>query len=79
MERHFDFKRHGAHWTDEIIAGLTTFITMAYILFVNPNILGEAGMPKGAVLMATAIGAGISTVMMGLYAKLPFALAPGMG
>lgn len=79
MERHFDFERHGAHWTDEIIAGLTTFITMAYILFVNPNILGAAGMPKGAVLMATAIGAGISTVMMGLYAKLPFALAPGMG
>jgi len=79
LERHFDFERHGANWTDEIIAGLTTFITMAYILFVNPNILGEAGMPKGAVLMATAIGAGISTVMMGLYAKLPFALAPGMG
>jgi len=79
LERHFDFERHGAHWTDEIIAGLTTFITMAYILFVNPNILGEAGMPKGAVLMATAIGAGISTVMMGFYAKLPFALAPGMG
>jgi len=52
---------------------------MAYILFVNPNILGETGMPKGAVLMATAIGAGISTVMMGFYAKLPFALAPGMG
>ncbi len=79
LERHFDFERHGANWTDEIIAGLTTFITMAYILFVNPNILGETGMPKGAVLMATAIGAGISTVMMGLYAKLPFALAPGMG
>jgi len=79
LEKHFDFERHGAHWTDEIIAGLTTFITMAYILFVNPNILGAAGMPKGAVLMATAIGAGISTVMMGLYAKLPFALAPGMG
>jgi len=79
LERHFDFERHGANWTDEIIAGLTTFITMAYILFVNPNILGETGMPKGAVLMATAIGAGISTVMMGFYAKLPFALAPGMG
>lgn len=79
LETHLDFERHGAHWTDEIIAGLTTFITMAYILFVNPNILGEAGMPKGAVLMATAIGAGISTVMMGFYAKLPFALAPGMG
>jgi len=46
LERHFDFERHGANWTDEIIAGLTTFITMAYILFVNPNILGEAGMPK---------------------------------
>ena len=54
LETHLDFERHGANWTDEIIAGLTTFITMAYILFVNPNILGEAGMPKGAVLMATA-------------------------
>ncbi|NPV88100.1 NCS2 family permease [Coprothermobacteraceae bacterium] len=79
LERHFEFDRRGANWTDEIIAGVTTFITMAYILFVNPNILGAAGMPKGAVLMATAVGAGIATVMMGLYAKLPFALAPGMG
>jgi AGZA family xanthine/uracil permease-like MFS transporter len=79
FERHFEFDSRGANWSDEVIAGITTFVTMAYILFVNPNILGAVGMPKGAVLMATAIGAGVSTVMMGLYAKLPFALAPGMG
>ncbi|WP_018963848.1 NCS2 family permease [Coprothermobacter platensis] len=79
LEKHFEFESRGAHWADEVIAGFTTFVTMAYILFVNPNILGTTGMPKGAVLMATAIGAGISTLMMGLYAKLPFALAPGMG
>uniref|UniRef100_A0A7C3RI62 NCS2 family permease n=1 Tax=Dictyoglomus thermophilum TaxID=14 RepID=A0A7C3RI62_DICTH len=79
LERYFGFEKFKTNWSNEIIAGLTTFITMAYILFVNPNILGDAGMPKGAVLMATAIGAGIATLTMGLYAKLPFALAPGMG
>jgi AGZA family xanthine/uracil permease-like MFS transporter len=79
LERYFGFEKFNTNWSNEIIAGLTTFITMAYILFVNPNILGDAGMPKGAVLMATAIGAGIATLTMGLYAKLPFALAPGMG
>lgn len=79
LAKYFGFKEKGTSWSNEIIAGLTTFVTMAYILFVNPNILGDAGMPKSAVLMATAIGSGIATLTMGLYAKLPFALAPGMG
>ncbi|HPU42731.1 MAG TPA: solute carrier family 23 protein, partial [Dictyoglomaceae bacterium] len=79
LEDYFEFKKYNTNWANEIIAGLTTFVTMAYILFVNPNILGDVGMSKGAVMMATAIGSGIATLTMGLYAKLPFALAPGMG
>lgn len=63
----------------EIMAGLTTFLTMAYILAVNPNILSETGMDKGALFTTTVIMAGVSTMFMGLYAKLPLALAPGMG
>jgi AGZA family xanthine/uracil permease-like MFS transporter len=63
----------------EIIAGITTFMTMAYILAVNPDILSAAGMDKGAVFTATAIASLIATLVMALYAKLPFALAPGMG
>ena len=79
LEDYFEFKKYNTNWANEIIAGLTTFVTMAYILFVNANILGDVGMSKGAVMMATAIGSGIATLTMGLYAKLPFALAPGMG
>ena len=63
----------------EFIAGLTTFMTMAYILIVNPSILSAAGMDQGAVFTATALSAVIATLIMGLYAKLPFAQAPGMG
>lgn len=63
----------------EVMAGLTTFLTMAYILAVNPNILGETGMDRGALFTTTVIMAGVSTIFMGLYAKLPLALAPGMG
>ena len=63
----------------EVMAGLTTFLTMAYILAVNPNILSETGMDKGALFTTTVIMAGISAIFMGLYAKLPLALAPGMG
>src|SRR5256885_16365676 len=63
----------------EIIAGLTTFLTMAYIIFVNPLILSEAGMDRGAVFVATCLGAAFGTMIMGLYANLPIALAPGMG
>ena len=61
------------------MAGVTTFLTMAYILAVNPNILGETGMDKGALFTTTVLMAGLSTLFMGLYAKLPLALAPGMG
>ena len=63
----------------EIIAGLTTFMTMSYILFLNPNILSASGMDKGAVFFATAVAAGIVTIAMGLVANFPIALAPGMG
>ncbi len=63
----------------EVLAGITTFLTMAYILAVNPSILGDAGMDKGAVFTATVISSVVATVIMALYAKLPFALAPGMG
>ena len=63
----------------EIMAGITTFLTMAYILAVNPNILADAGMDKGALFTTTVVISGIATILMGLIAKLPFALAPGMG
>ena len=63
----------------EIIAGITTFMTMAYILFLNPNILSATGMDKNAVFFATAIAAGFVTIAMGLVANFPIALAPGMG
>lgn len=63
----------------EITAGITTFLTMAYILAVNPNILSETGMDKGALFTTTVLISAAVTILMGLYAKLPFALAPGMG
>ena len=73
----FDPKRHNVR--TEIIAGITTFLTMAYILAVNPNILAETGMDKRALFTTTVIMAAASTMLLGLYAKLPLALAPGMG
>lgn len=63
----------------EVMAGITTFLTMAYILAVNPNILSETGMDKGALFTTTVVVSALATMLMGLYAKLPFALAPGMG
>lgn len=63
----------------ELVGGLTTFLTMAYIMFVNPKILGAAGLDEGAVFVATCLATALTTLMMGLYAKLPVALAPGMG
>eukprot|EP00831_Metopus_contortus_P010654 TRINITY_DN14161_c0_g1_i4.p2 TRINITY_DN14161_c0_g1~~TRINITY_DN14161_c0_g1_i4.p2 ORF type:complete len:481 (-),score=53.82 TRINITY_DN14161_c0_g1_i4:21-1463(-) len=63
----------------EIIAGITTFLTMAYIIAVNPNILGETGMEKGAIVTATCLAAAFASILMGLYANLPFVLASGMG
>lgn len=79
MENFFKLKENNTNVKTEILAGITTFMTMAYILIVNPSILSQAGMDSGAVFTATAISAVISTLIMGLYAKLPFAQAPGMG
>lgn len=79
MEKFFKLKENGTNVRTEFIAGLTTFITMAYIIFVNPNILSATGMDKGAVFVATIIAAAIGTLVMGLYANVPFAQAPGMG
>jgi AGZA family xanthine/uracil permease-like MFS transporter len=79
LERVFELARHGSDVRTEAIAGLTTFLTMVYIVFVNPAILGNAGMDKGAVFTATCIAAAASTIVMALYANYPIALAPGMG
>ena len=74
-----DLKKAGTDIKTEIIAGFTTFLAMAYILAVNPNILGTANMDTGAVFTATALSSAIATLVMGIFANLPFALAPGMG
>lgn len=79
LERYFQLSENGTNVRTEILAGLTTFVTMAYILFVNPDVLKAAGLDQGAVFMATALASAISTLFMGLYANYPFALAPGMG
>ena len=79
MEKYFNLKENNTDVKTEIIAGITPFMTMAYILIVNPSILSAAGMDSGAVFTATALSAVIATLIMGLYAKLPFAQAPGMG
>lgn len=79
MERFFKLKENGTNVRTEIIAGFTTFITMAYIIFVNPSILSSTGMDKGAVFVATILAAVLATFIMGLYANVPFAQAPGMG
>ncbi|MDX2269902.1 MAG: NCS2 family permease [Bryobacter sp.] len=78
-ESYFEFAALGATWRQEILAGLTTFVTMAYIIFVNPSILAEAGMPHAAVAIATCLGAGFGSLLMGFWARYPIALAPGMG
>jgi AGZA family xanthine/uracil permease-like MFS transporter len=79
LERLFKLDEHGTSVRTEVMAGITTFLTMAYIIFVNPSILGDAGMPKGAVFVATCLIAALGTLIMGLYANYPIALAPGMG
>lgn len=79
LERLFQLKAHNTTVRTEMLAGLTTFLTMAYILFVNPNILAETGMDKGAVFVATCLAAAIGSAIMGLVANYPIALAPGMG
>ncbi len=79
LESTFKLSEHGTTVRTEVLAGVTTFLTMAYIMFVNPAILSEAGMDQGAVFVATCLAAAIGTLIMGLYANYPIALAPGMG
>jgi len=77
--RWFAFDAHGTTLRTEVLAGLTTFLTMAYIVFVNPDILSSTGMPREAVFVATCLAAATGSLIMGLYANYPIALAPGMG
>lgn len=79
LEKIFKLKQNYTNWKQEVIAGVTTFLTMAYILFVNPIMLSEAGMEHGAVFVATCLAAAIGCILMGLLANYPIAMAPGMG
>ena len=79
MERFFGLKAHGTSVRTEVLAGFTTFLTMAYIIVVNPTIMGDAGMPVAAVAAATCLAAGFGSILMGLMSNYPLALAPGMG
>lgn len=79
LERFFKLKEHGTNVKNELIGGITTFATMAYIIFVNPSIMAATGMDPGAVFVATCIGAAFGTLLMGLFANWPVGLAPGMG
>lgn len=79
LERLFQIKAQGSTVKREVIAGITTFLTMAYIIFVNPSMLSQAGMDYGAVFVATCLAAAIGCLVMGLWANYPVALAPGMG
>ena len=79
LKKYFRFEELGTNYRTEFMAGLTTFLAMAYILFVNPNVLGATGMDQGAVFTATAIAAAVGTFVMGVLARYPVALAPGMG
>ncbi|WP_368993703.1 NCS2 family permease [Caldifermentibacillus hisashii] len=79
MKNYFEFDKLGTNFRTEFIAGLTTFLAMAYILFVNPHTLSATGMDQGALFTATALAAAIGSFVMGIVAKYPVALAPGMG
>ena len=79
MEKFFKLKEHQTDVKTEFIAGITSFMTMAYILAVNPRILSAAGMDAGAVFTATALASAIASIMMALLANLPFVLSAGMG
>lgn len=79
FERTFNLAAHGTTVRREVIAGITTFLTMVYIVVANPSILQNSGLQYGPVFVATCLAAGITTLIMGFYAKLPVALAPGMG
>jgi AGZA family xanthine/uracil permease-like MFS transporter len=79
LEGYFEFARLGTNWRTEILAGVTTFLTMAYIVLVNPAILSATGMPLAAVTAATCLSAAFGSILMGVVARYPIALAPGMG
>jgi AGZA family xanthine/uracil permease-like MFS transporter len=79
LERYFEFEKLKTNWKTEILAGFTTFLTMAYIIFVNPSLLQDAGMPFGAVMAATCVSAAFGSILMGVVARYPIAMAPGMG
>ena len=79
FENLFKLSENGTTVRIEVMAGLTTFLTMAYIIIVNPDIMSAAGMDKGALFVATCIAAAIGCLIMGLWANYPIALAPGMG
>lgn len=79
MEKFFKLKENGTKFSTEVMAGLTTFFTMAYIIAVNPSVLSQSGMEWGAVFLATIIASIIGTLVMGLFANVPYAQAPGMG
>ena len=79
MDKFFKLKENGTNISTEFLAGLTTFFAMSYIIFVNPNILSKTGMPFQAVFLSTIIATVVSTLVMGLFANVPYALAPGMG
>lgn len=79
LERYFEFSRLNTSWRTEFFAGITTFVTMAYIILVNPAILAQAGLPLPAVTAATCVSAAFGCVLMGIVARYPLALAPGMG
>lgn len=79
LERYFEFDALGTDWRTEMLAGTTTFMTMAYIVFVNPSILAQTGMPYPAVVAATCLSAAFGSILMGALARYPIALAPGMG
>lgn len=78
IDTYFGIKRLGSNWKVEMLAGLSIFLSMSYIFVVNPAILAEAGIPKSAVFFATIVISSLATIVMGLYAKKPFALAPGL-
>ncbi|HAQ55885.1 MAG TPA: guanine permease, partial [Acholeplasmatales bacterium] len=79
MAKFFRLAENGTTFKRELVAGATTFFAMVYIIFVNPNILSATGMPKEAVFLATIFATVIGTLVMALFANVPYALAPGMG
>ena len=78
IKSYFQIDELGTSFRTEVIAGLSTYLSLAYILILNPAILGHAGMDTSAILFATAIASGVATLAMGIWAKLPFAVAPGI-